>query len=228
MLRFPLPFAALASLAAGPLLAACSTTHGVRPIGRGAVTVDASLGGPVTEVFGAPVPLPLTTLGTTVGATDTTDVHAAWHPTGILFGVFAADVGAAQQFVAPAGARPRLMGDLTLTFGAGDRDAAGPEGGFRFFAQPSLTASWDWGRRRQHTVYAGGTAFLQPADEFAALAGFYLGNQFGTGRSRLTLELKWLQPWADNEPIVPEFYAPGDLGALAVQLGYSYRFGGKP
>ena len=209
---------------------ACSTTHGIRPVGKGAVSIDASLGGPLTEVFGAPIPLPLTTLGASVGVTDTTDVHAAFHPTGLaMFNVIAADVGASQQVLSNEGARPRLMGDITLTLAGGDRDQElGEEGGLRAFVQPSFTASWDWGKVRQHAVYSGVTAFLQPSDIFYALGGIYLGNRFGVRRSHVDIELKWLQPWTDNTPIVPEFYSPGNLGALELQFAYGFTLGGKP
>lgn len=209
---------------------ACSTTHGIRPVGKGAVSIDASLGGPITEVFGAPIPLPLTTVGATVGVTETTDVHASIHPTGAaLFNVFAGDFGASQQVLKNEGARPRLMGDLTTTIAGGDRDAdRGKKGGVTVFIQPSFTASWDWGKSRQHSIYTGLTAFLQPAEEFHALGGIYLGNRFGMRRSHLDIELKWLQPWSDNTPIVPEFYAPGNLGSVALQFGYGFTFGGNP
>ncbi len=214
-------------------LGACSTTHGIRPIGKGAVSVEGSLGGPVTMVFGAPIPLPLTTVGATVGVTDTTDVHAAIHPTAaLLFGLGAGDVGVSQQVLENDGGRPRLMGDLTFTGAFGDRDpSSGEEGGFRGFLQPSFTASWDWGKQEQCSVYTGLTAFLEPADEFQWLGGIYVGNRFGVGkgkRGHLDAELKWLDPWASSEPIVPEFVTPGNLGALELQFAYGYRFGGTP
>jgi len=53
-----------------------------------------------------------------------------------------------------------------------------------------------------------------------------LGNRFGFGRSHLDLELKWLNPWDDGEPVVPEFSAPGQMGAVSLQFGYGFRFGG--
>lgn len=224
--RSPRP--AFIALAVG-LALGCSTTHGVKPLGKGTVSLEASLGGPITEVFGAPIPLPLTTVGTTVGVTETTNVHASVHPTGaLLFNVFAGDIGASQQVLTNEGARPRLMGDLTLTLAGGDRDEnEGKEGGLRFFMQPSFTASWDWGRAKKQTVYTGLTAFLEPSSEFYGLGGIYLGNRFGIGHSQVDIELKWLQPWSDNTPIVPEFFAPGNLGAVELQFAYRFVFPAK-
>lgn len=211
------------------LLAGCSVVHGVRPIGKGAGSLDVSLGGPITEVFGAPIPLPLTTVGGTYGITDTTDVHAAFHPTAaLMFGIGAGDLGVSQQLLAPQGARPRLMVDLTFVGAGGDRLAGAlPEGGFRFFMQPTLLAGWDWGKARRQTVYVGFTSFLEPADEFHQVSGFVLGNRFGFGRSHLDVELKWLDPWADATAIVPDYVSPGQLGAVELQFGYGFTFGGQ-
>ncbi len=231
MLRSQPPVCGLRSPAftlAALVLAGCSTTHGIRPIGKGAVGVEASLGGPITEVFGLPIPLPLTTVGATVGVTDTTDVHAAFHPTAAaMFAVGVGEVGASQQLLAPAGARPRIMADLTLLGAGGDLEPGqAPSGGFRFFAQPTVLVSWDYGKAAQHTVYTGPTAFLAPAEEFHALGAWVLGNRFGFGRSHLDLELKWIDPWASTTDLVPTYLSPGDLGAVSFQLGYGFRFGG--
>lgn len=209
------------------LLAACSTTHGVRPLGQGAFAPELSVGGPVTEIFGAPIPLPLSTIGASYGVTDTVDIHAAWHPTAaILTGIFGADAGVDVQLFAPHGAAPRLMADVTLVLGAGDTSERGADGGVAVFLQPSVLASWDWGKQRRQTVYTGLTGFLQPWPAHA-LGGLILGNRFGIGeRFWITTEAKWLGPYASSEALVPTYYAPGPLGALSFQLGAGVRFGG--
>jgi hypothetical protein len=221
--------AALASLPVLALALGCTTTHGVKPVGRGAVEANASLGGPITQVFGLPIPLPISSVGATVGVSDAVDVHGAFHPTGAaLFTVVAGDIGVSGQFLAQDRGRPRLMSDLTLTFAGGDRDEEkGLDGAFRAFMQPSVTASWDWGKHGRSTVYTGILAFVEPGDPIAAIGGLHLGNRFGTGpRSHVDIELKWLQPWQSSEPVVPEFAAPGQMGAVSLQFGYGLRFGG--
>lgn len=206
----------------------CSTTHGIRPIGAGNVGVELSLGGPITEVFGAPIPIPLTTAGVTFGATATTDIHAAFHPTAaLMFGIGAGEVGASQQLVAPENARPRVMADLTIIGAAGDLDPdRAPEGGFRVFVQPTLLAGWDYGKGGEHTAYTGVTGFVEPGEEFSGIAGLILGNRFGVGRSHVDLELKWLDPWESAVPIVPVYYSPGSLGAVEFQVAYGFTFDG--
>lgn len=212
-----------------PLLAACSTVHGVRPLGKGAVAVEGSLGGPIVHVFDAPIPLPLSTVGVAVGVTETTDVHAAWHTTAAaMFGLPGADVGVSQQLLAQSGARPRVMADLTLVGVGGDvAEDHGSEGGFRLFAQPTATAAWDWGKRKRHTGYGSLTGFLQPFPEFAALGAVAVGNQWGVGEVlTLRTELKWIQPWESSAPLTPDYITPGQLGALSAQIGLGLRFGG--
>ena len=203
---------------------ACSTVHGVRPLGKGAVEVDLSVGGPVLELFGAPVPLPLTTVGATVGVSEKTNVHAAVHPTGLaLFGTFAADVGASTQLLAPEGARPRLMGDLTVIGAGGDVAEGSPEGGVRVFARPNVTASWDWGKNGRSTVYTSLGGFVQPYPGPNALGTTAVGNLWALGPHHLTTQVEWLAPYASSEPAAPYYYAPGDLGAISVQIGLGVR-----
>ncbi len=204
-------------------LVGCSTVHGVRPIGAGAVSVDASLGGPFVELFGAPVPTPLSTLGATVGVSDKTNVHAAIHPSGaILFGIFAADVGVSTQLLAQKDARPRLMVDLTAIGGGGGVSEGEP----RFFARPSFTASWDWGKNRYSTVYASLGGFIEPYPGPHGYGTIALGNQFGLSKNtRFTTQIEWIAPYASSESLAPQWITPGNLGAFSLQLGLNVVVG---
>lgn len=210
-------------------ISGCSTVHGVRPIGKGKVAVEGTLGGPMTKVFGAYIPLPLTTVGATYGLDDRTDVHAALHPTAAaVAGVAAIDAGVSRELVAWQGARPRVMADATAIGAGGDATSAGPEGGFALFLQPTVTASWDWGKARRQSFYTGLTGFSQIVPTPHLLGAWVLGNRFAVKRTSLTTELKWIAPYASSEPIVPEFVSPGSQGAVSFQLGLGYTFGGAP
>ena len=206
---------------------ACSTIHGVKPVGKGNVEVGVSLGGPIVEVYGAPIPLPLSTIGATVGVTDTVNIHAAFHPTAAaLMGIGELDLGGSWQFLAPRGAVPRLMGDLTLVGAYGDQSEGSPEGGFRLFVQPSVMASWDWGKKKQHTFYTGPTVFIEPAPTFHALGAWAVGERWGLGaRAHLDTELKWIAPYASSYNLVTHYYSPAAMGAISFQLGFGYVFG---
>jgi hypothetical protein len=216
------------SILAALVLAGCSTTHGVRPLGKGTWTAEGSLGGPITEVYGLPLPLPISTLGAGYGVTSTTDVHGAWHPSALaIFGLGAGELGASQQLLPPKGPRPRVMADLTLTVAGGDTAPGGPEGGVRAFMTPSATAGWDWGRNRRSTVFTGLGGFIEPAGARKGFGYWTAGNRWGLGaRTHLDTELKWLAPYASSEAIVPEYASPGFQGAVAFQFGLGTTFGG--
>jgi hypothetical protein len=217
---------ALARRAAVLVLATgCSTVHGVRPLGKGAVQVEASLGGPITEVYGAPIPLPISTIGATFGVSDRTDVHAALHPTGLaLFGLFAADAGVSYELLPPHGARPRLMADLTLIGAGGGVVADEPAGGFRLFARPTLTGSWDWGKGDRHALYASLGGFVEPWPGVHGFGTIAVGNQWGLPKkTTLTTQVEWIAPYASTTSLTPHYYAPGDLGAISFQLGLAVR-----
>lgn len=210
-------------------LAACTTVHGVRPLGAGAVAVEAEVGGPLAEVYGAPIPVPLSSVGVTVGVSDQTDVHAALHPSPLLFfGVVGGEAGVSTQFLAPRGAAPRLMGDLTVLAFGGDTSPEGPEGGVRTFVQPTLTTSWDWGREGAQTVYLAGALFTQPWPRVELLPAFSAGNRWAAGRFLGTTEVTWIAPFTSSADLVPTYYAPGRLGGFAVRLGAGWRFGKEP
>lgn len=209
------------------LLWACSTVHGVKPVGEGNLELQGSFGGPIVEVFGAPIPVPVTTLGVTYGLSETLDVHGAVHPSALaLFKVVEMDAGVSMQFIAPSGARPRLMGDFSLIGAAGNLETGLPEGGGRLFLQPSLTASWDWGQRKRQTVYTGLTLFFEPFPSVHAVGGWVLGERWGlTDRTHLDTELKWLAPYASSYDLVIHYYSPGNMGAISFQLGLGHTFG---
>jgi hypothetical protein len=199
----------------------------VRPIGKGKVAVEASVGGPMTKVFGAYIPLPLSTVGATYGAGERTDVHAAYHPTAAaVAGVAAVEVGAGHELVAWQGARPRVMADATVLGAGGDASSAGPEGGFALFLQPTVTASWDWGKEKRQSFYTGLTGFSQVVPTPHLLGAWVLGNRFAVKRTSITTEFKWIAPYASSEPIVPEFVSPGYQGAVSFQVGLGYTLGG--
>lgn len=215
-------------------LAGCSTIHGVKPVGKGVIRPELSVGGPVTEVYGAPIPIPISQLGATYGLDDQTDVHVAWHTSAAAFyNLFGADAGVSRQLLAADGARPRLMVDGTVLVFAGDNEPGGaPEsadGGFRLFLQPTVTAGWDWGAHDRQTAYVSLTAMVQPFPEAHLLPALAVGNQWALGRRlALTTELKWLAFTQSNLPVVPVYYAPGNIGALGVNLGLSYAIGALP
>ncbi len=211
-------------------LTACSTIHGVKPVGRGVIRPELSVGGPITQVYGAPIPIPLSQLGATYGLDDKTDLHAAWHTSAASFyNLFGADVGASRELLEWAGVRPRLMADLTVLTFAGDNEPGGSPGGFRLFVQPTVTGSWDWGKHKRETVYVSLTALFQPFPKLHLVPALAVGNEWALGkRLSLTTEFKWISFYKSNLPVVPDYYGPGNIGALGFNLGLGYAIGKLP
>jgi hypothetical protein len=206
-------------------------THGARPLGQGTVAVDVSAGGPITELFGANIPLPLSSVGAAVGLDDRTDLHGAMHTTAAaLFGLPAGEVGVSRVLRASEGRMPRVSVDGTLVAALGDQTDDGAEGGGRVLVQPTALAAWDLGTQRAHTVYAGVGALVEPWPTFGAYGWLLGGGRWALGGPAVGLvtEVKWLQPYASNAPPAPEYTGVAGQGAVSVQLGLDVRFGGAP
>ena len=220
----------IASMSALPLvlsLLGCSINHGVRPVGKGNVAVTGSVGGPMVEVFDAPLPLPLTEVGVRYGITERSDLHLGLHPS--MYGFFrlaGVDAGGSYLLAPQMGARPALNLDGSLMFVAGDTVPGTPTGGSRFFGDLAGLASWEWGQRG-HLAYTGAELFAQPRP-WGLYASPVLGNRFQLGRRlALSVEAKWWNPWVDTEDLTLHWIAPANHGALSVQAGLSVTFGGK-
>lgn len=208
-------------------LQGCTTVHGVKPVGDGNIALEGSFGGPITEIYGLPIPLPFSSIGVDYGLDDRTDLHGAFHTTSLLaVGVLQAEFGVSRVFLTNSGARPRLMGDLTLIGAGGPVVEREPEGGFVLYLQPVFNAAWDWGKNDRQTTYTGLTLFFQPFPEVHAIGAWQVGQRWGIGpRFHLDTEFKWIAPYMDTYKLVTNYYAPGHQGAISFQLGLGYTFG---
>lgn len=206
-------------------LAACSLNHGVRPVGKGNVAVTGSYGGPVIEAFGAPFPLPLSTVGVRYGVSDRSDVHAAFHPSVAgMFGLVGVDAGASYLVAPELGRRPAVLVDGTVSFFGGDTVEGEPEGGVRLYGGGAALASWSF-TEREHLVYTGGELFWQPMPSRLYAAPLVGTRLMATRRLGVALEAKWLQPWEDTSGLTAHFYSPGQQGAITTQVGLHIALG---
>lgn len=206
-------------------LAGCSVSRGIAPLEPGQGAVTASFGGPFVEFGGAPIPLPVTSVGYMHGVGHGVTVHGALYPTQLaLFGVAGLDLGASYEVFAPKGARPRLMLDLTLYSFFGDNQPDGAPGGFRLFPDLAVLASWDLGRPRHH-LYVGVDNFVQPFPSFRYHPVPLLGAELKASPAvGILTEVKWMGLETNTLPLQPVWYGPGNQGAIAVQLGVNVYF----
>lgn len=203
------------------LLSACSATHIVRPLPRGASVWTASLGGPYLPVAVPTKVVPYLSIGWQRGITDVLTVGGAVHGTLAAYGVAAGELTATRQLTGQRGGRPAVSGTAQAYLFAG-------RGGARLYPSLGAVASWSAGPRA--FLYGGGNALAQFSGAPSVLLNPLVGGQRAFGRrAALQLELKWMAANADTRAGVFEGESSiGGRGALAIQLGLTLRRRGTP
>jgi hypothetical protein len=201
--------AVLALLAAG-----CGLATRVRPVPRGALAAELSIGGPAV-IQGAPIPLPLATAGAGYGVLDGLDVSVHLHLTPLanakLFGL---DVGLSGLVLRPAGWRPAIaLGGRAYFF-------TDFTGGTLPYFDATAAVSWDAGRFRPYLMIAGQYAAASRAFGWA----LGMGSELQLKRTTVQLELRWWDPSRDVRWAAVEYLSPFKHGALGLQLSGRYDF----
>lgn len=209
------------------LLSGCMASRAVAPLDAGQHGVTLSLGGPFVQFGGAPVPVPFTHLGYRYGIDGHTNVHAGLQvSTPLLVGVAAFDVGIARELLTAQGPRPRLMLEYTTTFAVGDASSGPAPGGFRFFQDLALVATWDLPARegrRPHRIYLGADAFMGVGPSFGAVVTPFLGTELRASKTvGVQLELDWHAPFTRTTFVAPVWYGPGDQGVVGAKLALTF------
>jgi hypothetical protein len=201
---------ALAGLAV--LASSCATSHPARPLGRGNFVGQASLGGPIVEVSETPIPAPILVAGGGYGLTDRWDAYGRLDLTAAAYGNVHVEPGAAfHPLVREGGLVPTVtvVGSVHVLTDF-DRLRVGP--------QVTGLSAWRVGGR--HLIYLGAdVGTLLGGDRTRFLAGPLVGGELRAGSVGLVLEVKWLAPWYDVQPLAPTWVSPGDRGYLAVLVG---------
>jgi hypothetical protein len=210
------------------LLSGCSATRALAPLEAGQHAATLSIGGPFVQYAGAPIPAPITSVGYRYGIDGQSDVHAAFYPLGLaLFNVWGVDVGVNRELMHAAGARPRLMLDMTHYFFWGDnrtkdQDSPSPAGGFRWFPDISAVFTWDLGRR-PHRIYVGVDGFFQTIPKFYPMISPIVGTELRASRVvGVQLEVGWHALWQDTLYSNVVWYGPGNQGAISAKLGLNF------
>lgn len=203
------------------LLSACSATHIVRPLPRGASVWTASLGGPYLPEAVPTKVVPYLSIGWQHGVSDALTVGGAVHGTLAAYGVAAGELTATRRLAEQHGGLPALAGTAQAYLFAG-------RGGVRLYPSLGAVASWSVGQRA--LLYGGGSAVAQFSGTPSVLLNPLIGAQRSFGRRvALQLELKWMAANADTRAGVFEGESSiGGRGALATQLGLTVRRRGTP
>jgi hypothetical protein len=198
-----------------PLLAAsgCGLATRVRPVPPGALALEGAVGGPAA-VVGAPVPLPLATLGVAYGVLPRLDVSAHTHLTTLFNNRTAGfDLGVTGLWLEAAGARPALVSTFRgLVF----TDFAG---GALWYLDATVVASWQ--------LHPRWLLFVQAMAEADLTAGavdpmFGVGVEWHLERTTLQAELRWYAPNQDTSVSAVPWLSPFHQGAVGLGLGVRY------
>jgi hypothetical protein len=213
------PVAGVLLLAALLLGGGCAQTHIVRPLGKGNGALNVSVGGPFVQLFGAPIPVPIGSVGGAYGVRDDVEVFGQVDATALAFGVLHLSPGVAFHPVRRDGGWvPTVTVGGSLHLLTNFREAR---------LVPQVTGAAAWRIRNHHLVYLGmdlGLGF-QPAG-FVPIWGPYLGGEARVSkRVGLALEVKWLEPHVDVRPLAPTWLSPGSQGYVSLLLGVNIYFG---
>ena len=196
--------------------AGCGTTQLLRPVGAGNTRASASLGGPLIVFGGAPVPLPVSTVGVAHGVSESLDLHGDLHPTAAAFGVAGLGLGVAWHPL-------RRRGALTVGFDAY---------GFGNGADAVMLADpWIGGQARlcRWLSLGGGVHLpLRVATSSTYQRGLtpvaptvFVQAALRLGRTTLEIEPRWVALGTCAACAAPDYVSLG-TGTLGLVLGVSY------
>ena len=198
------------------LLTGCASVTHVRPVPRGAVVAEVSAGGPLVQVGGGAIPLPLTSVGATYGLLERLSLHGHVQPSPLMFGALGGDVGATGLLLEERGARPALAASGQVHVLTDSHTASW------WSADASLTASWLLGGRWMPYVTATGQVdFLNRL--FQVAPG--VGAQVLLERWTIQAEARLYSPTRRSDIAAVPYVGLAGHGAFGLVLGAGYRFG---
>lgn len=201
----------------GLLAVGCGHVAVVEPAPLGRVQIEGALGGPMVNVGGRAIPVPLATAGARYGFAERLDVAAHAHLTSLAFGVGGLDVGGAYQLLLQEGAIP------ALTLSSRLYGFAALRGGALGLIDATATASYATGGKGI-TVYLAPTV-LQPFAAAPVTFSVGAGVSGRLGDTRLQLEARWYQPHVNSSYSAADWVGLGDQGAFGLVLGISHLMG---
>ncbi|MEX1001571.1 MAG: hypothetical protein WDZ35_05600 [Crocinitomicaceae bacterium] len=213
-------------------LTACAPSRFVEPLEKKSLAVGASIGGPVIEFAGAPIPLPMSSIEVGYGLDSNLTVHGAWHTTAALFGNAQIDAGVTYRLLHQQKFRPNLSVSPSFNFIYNFEAKSA-----RLWPILDLNAYWNYGQRKNY-FYVGVNNYFElkktMAHEQEQAHHWIFSPQIGhvfKGKKRpwqLFTEFKFIAPNVDNSfAFVPYQSILGKWGATGFYLGYRYTFSKK-
>lgn len=209
------------------LTSACSGVRTVRPLSPGQNQLSLSLGGPLFDTLGIPLPVPMLSLDYQYGWTEHWTVGGALHLTPLVFGILGmAELNTLYGASTPQGGLPgvSLYGNVILF-----TDLVT---GLTILPDLGILAYWEIaGRLRPYTGVSAMLNFYPRTaglpKETWILPSFIIGAEWLLGYWDISLECRLIHPSGNTEGKAVHFVGLGGYGAWAPYLSVSYRFGGE-
>jgi hypothetical protein len=197
--------------------AACGHVANARPTPVDTLELQADVGGPLFNLGGSVLPMPLVTAGASYGLAERFDVSAHAHVTPLLFGVAGLDVGSTVLLLDEKRPWPALAMNGRL-YGFSDF-----KHGERAYAELGATASYLF--RDRFMPYLGATGLAQFNGR--PLWSVQVGNEFRFTDLSLQLEARWYEPHVATRYMVVDWAHLGlGRGAFGIIGAIAFRFGG--
>jgi hypothetical protein len=206
---------ALLGAACALLAGACAQSRVIQPLPPGQSSLGASLGGPMVQVGGNPLPVPILEAGGAHGLRERLAATGNIDLTALLYGTLHIEPGVVwHPIVHDRGPLPSLAlsGSLHVLSDFDD-----------LLVAPHLAAIASWPVARRHLVYGGIDTAVALQTYSRVVIGPLIGGEYRHGRLGFGLELKWLAPYYDVEPTAPRWISPGEQGFLSVIIGFQYH-----
>lgn len=213
------------SIIAITMMAGCSGVRFVRPLDKGSSAATVSLGGPITQVAGKYLPLPLLSAGYGYGITDYLSAEAGLHVTSALFGIAHLDAGVNWTPLRTQGMVPGVVISPKLVLLSNFKPHES-----RAYPAVTPTLYWEAGRHllytgaenwfERHTVRSDGNE--QPHHWFFIP---YVGYGLSKGKWRFQGEGRVYMPNLKNIYGATTNLGFGDYGVFGIFLGVSRTFG---
>ena len=206
------------------LLVSCGPTRFVEPLEKDKLAVGVSLGGPVIDYAGAPIPVPLTQLEVGYGLHEDLTLHGGIHTTALFFGNAQIDVGV--TYLTPK-LKAKWMPSISVApsvnfiFDFDDKKA-------KLWPILDINAYYNYGKRKNYFYFGINNYFdfagveTQGRNRYVLLSP-QIGHTFkGKERSwELFTEIKLIAPYLNSAaPFVPYTGILGENGGTGFYFGF--------
>ena len=208
------------------LLMGCAAHTQIEPVGKGKLSTNASMGGPIVKAFGTRVPVPYATAGVDYGLDNRLDIKADLHLLSLPYRIFGLELGPIwypclnNGKIPTIGVQPRLMTLISLKSDVEER----------MKVYPILSGSAAW-KLHKGLVYIGTDVTVpfssSDYDEDAAstIISPFMGYRWHIGKQTyLYTEIKWQGANIRSDQLAVEYLPIGNNGAITTLFAIQRSF----